>query len=58
MKNTTLTKMERSCVLLFDEMKTQSIYDYDKKNDYNSFEVCTSYYGPRNNWELEAANFL
>lgn len=33
MKNTTLTKMERLCVLLFDEMKIQSIYDYDKKND-------------------------
>jgi hypothetical protein len=33
MKNTSLTKMERSCVLLFNEMKTQSIYDYDKKND-------------------------
>lgn len=33
MKNTTLTRMERSCVLLFDEMKIQSIYEYDKKND-------------------------
>lgn len=32
-QNTTLTKMERSCVLLFDEMKIQGIYDYDKKND-------------------------
>lgn len=25
--------MEKSCVLLFDEMKIQSSYDYDKKND-------------------------
>lgn len=33
MKNTSLTKMEKSCVILFDEMKIQASYDYDKKND-------------------------
>lgn len=33
MKNNTFSKMERAYVLLFDEMKIQSSYDYDKKND-------------------------
>lgn len=33
MKDVSLTKTERACVLLFDEMKIQSAYDYDKKND-------------------------
>lgn len=33
LQNTTHTKMERSCVLLIDEMKIQGIYDYEKKND-------------------------
>lgn len=33
MKHTALTKMERACVLLFDEMKIQSSYEYDKNSD-------------------------
>lgn len=33
MKNSSLSTMEKSCVILFDEMKIQTSYDYDKKND-------------------------
>lgn len=33
MKNSNFTKMERACVLLYDEMKIQNAYDYDKKYD-------------------------
>ncbi|VEN49816.1 unnamed protein product [Callosobruchus maculatus] len=32
-KNASLSKMEKSCVLFFDKMKIQYSYDYDKKND-------------------------
>lgn len=32
MKNTSLSRMEKACVLLFDEMKIQNSYDYDKKH--------------------------
>lgn len=33
MKNSPLPEMERACVLLFDEVKIQKSFDYDKKTD-------------------------
>lgn len=33
MKDSLGSKMKKACVLLFDEMKIQSLYDYEKKKD-------------------------
>lgn len=33
MKNSSLSRMEKSCIILFDEIKIQSSFDYERKTD-------------------------